>query len=343
MQTLYWTGQNAGFGDMIKGLSSLKVYAEAINEKVFVSFIRPEPLQQSLLIKQLKDLVDCLEPCEILEFDWDGKQQIFSDFFAEQPGWKPEILWSSKKALQNYIDSGHLREEYLRSRDDVKNWCDEHNISPYQLITFRYTPIPYWKSKYRAKNTSSDIVTIQTDRFQQKGLSDNLASQIIDHLKQTTNYQIIVTNGYKNPEELFEIMQYSKFHISPPSGTAHVAACLSLPCFVIVSTEASKKWSLYQSFQDMGNFQYANSRPISDEDILKVTDWERELDLNKSHVLNMIENDIKFMQLFARMSFEDTTFNDPKKSLGWASDYELANWWANERTLASERIKKIKQ
>ena len=349
MQILYWTGQNSGFGDIIKGLSSLKVYAEAINEKVFVSFILPVKAKKSQLIYQIKELVDCLEPCDLLEFDWDGEKQILSDFFSPQiePNkrlWKPEILWSSKKALQNYIDTGHLREEHLRTRDDIKNWCDENGISPYQLITFRYTAIPYWKSKYRAKNSGSNIVTIQTERYPEKGLDENLPEKIIDHIKQTSNYQVVVTNTYRSSHELFEVMQQSRFHICPPSGTAHVAACLSLPCLVIVATGKSKRWTLHQGFQDIGNFQYANSRPISNEDILKVTDWDRELELNKSHVLNMVENDIKFMQVFARMSFEDTTFTkSPDEPFGWPCDYELVNWWAHERTKAAERFKNLKK
>lgn len=337
MITLYWTGQNSGFGDTVKGISAIKVFAESLGEKIRVAFIMPVHVLGCQRVHQIKTLVeDCLVPCEFIEWDWEGTHSIIDSFFdnvrdpvTNEVIWKPEVLWNTKESLQNFIDGGELRSERLRSREDVKKWCNENKISPYQLITFRYTPVPYWKAKQPQRDPTSKVVTIQSERFGDKGIRQGTARKIIEMIEKR-GWTAIVTNGYTDPYELMDTMSHARFHIAPPSGTAHIAGCLSLPCLIVVPTMTPPKWSLHQGMQDIGMFQYAPSRQIDQDEILQVTNWDDEIEKTKYHLLNMVENDIKFLQMVSRMSYEKQDFTGlPKK--GWPNDQEIIEYWSRVR------------
>lgn len=320
---IYWTGQSAGLGDCIKGLTALRHFAESLNHNVLITFVATHNE-----INRLIEIHEQLEECELLSLDVNLEHAIISDFFLKRKNHKAEIIYTDIEKFEDYT-KGMLDPGHVIDIKEIDAFCEEHSISPSQLFSFRYTPLPYWKFKTKATQQNSNIVTCQFSRANMKGLIAEDCDKIRSVLEMD-GYEVRTVDHCKTVAELIDAMSESVFHVSPASGTAHVSHAMCLPNFIITSNVEGHVW---QTFFDYGNMSYSPTKTMTIDQFVDIKDFNDEVLKAKLTMMYFYENDIKFYQVMQRANFEYERFIMKRKVTDiYDRDIDLINKFAELKT-----------
>lgn len=307
-RVLYYTGQNGGLGDILKGLSSIKHLSYTLDEIIELRFILKK---NGYAFNTILELNNLLQNCDTVVIDVDFKNSIDDDIFLVTDGKKPEILYTSYENFKPHYDriNNFIFIDSDRLEIDIET---KYGINRENIFSFRYTPLPYWKFKTSSYNKNSKQVTYQFNRYKYKGLSKDHFTPILDYIK-LFGYDLICVDNINNLNELVKVMSSSKFHVSVDSGTSHVAHSLGVPSFIITDDYGTNKMTeLYHSIWAFSNHCYSLVNFFNISKFTEIDNFDDEIERMKKLQVFLYENDLKYFQVFERMRFEYQHFINRK-------------------------------